>query len=134
MSEHENVELMRACYDAYARQDVDAIVALHHPDVTYHVAGTHPLSGDKVGIDAVLTYMLEVTRISGGRGGFDVENVAADGNLAFSRTVGTAYCGDRPFARPIVHVVRFDAGRLVEFWDLPFDQHAEDAFWTEAAG
>lgn len=125
-------ESMRACYDAFARQDLDAIVALHHPDAIYHVAGSHPLSGDKVGLDAVLTYMLEVSRISGGRGGFQVEHVAADGDIAFSKTIGTAFRGDTPFSRSIVHVARFEEGRVAEFWDLPLDQAAEDRFWTEA--
>ncbi|MFN7968505.1 MAG: nuclear transport factor 2 family protein [Acidimicrobiia bacterium] len=125
-------ELMRACYDAFARKDLDAIVALHHSDAIYHVAGTHPLAGDKVGIEAVLTYMLEVSQISGGRGGFVVEQVASDGDIAFSMAVGTAYHGDSPFSRPIVHLARFDAGRVAEFWDLPLDQRAEDEFWTGA--
>lgn len=132
MGQDTTSELMRACYDAFARQDVDAIVSLHHPDVIYHVAGTHPLSGDKVGVDAVLSYMLEVSRISGGRGGFEVERVAVDGDIGFAKTTGTAFRGDAPFSRPIVHLVRFDDGQVVEFWDLALDQVSEDRFWSEA--
>ena len=45
----------------------------------------------------------------------------------------TAYDGDVAFTRPVVHIARIVDGQLVEFWDNPLDQYAEDNFWTAAS-
>jgi hypothetical protein len=76
--------------------------------------------------------MVEVARISGGRGGFEVQQLFANGEYGMAIVEGTAYNGDFAFARGIVHVARLVDGRLVEYWDNPFDQYAEDEFWTAA--
>jgi ketosteroid isomerase-like protein len=123
---------MRQVYAAYAAADFDWIVGAFAEDITFHVAGGHPLSGDHHGRDAVLTYFLEVGRISGGRGGFDLERVFADDDLGVALVQGTAYNGEEPFTRPIIHMARLVNNQLVEIWDNPFDQQAEDEFWTAA--
>jgi hypothetical protein len=46
---------------------------------------------------------------------------------------GIARSGRPAFVRPMVHVLRSQEGRLREFWDYPFDQRAEDAFWSAYA-
>jgi hypothetical protein len=43
---------------------------------------------------------------------------------------GTAFHGDEPFVRTIVHLIRLRDGMVAEFWDNPFDQRAEDRFWS----
>jgi ketosteroid isomerase-like protein len=129
---HPHVELLRAGYQAYADSDLTTLSALYGDDVVFHVSGHNPLSGDYDGKDAVFGYMLQVGEITGGNGGFEVESLFADEETAIAIVVGTAYFGDREFRRRIVHVNRFAGGQVREFWDVPFDQHAEDEFWTAA--
>lgn len=100
------------------------------PDVVFHVAGHHPLSGDYVGREAVRRYIATVTEATHGRGGFSVTSVFADDSGELLLVEGTAFHGEEPFVRTIVHLLRLEKGRLVEFWDNPFDQRAEDRFWA----
>jgi len=123
---------MEKAYTAYAAYDIDTIVTLFADDVVFHVAGRHPLAGDLRGPDEVLGYFAKVSSISGGRGGFTVRSLFTHAELGVALVDGTAHDGDREFSRPIIHVFRVVDDRVVEFWDNPFDQHAEDEFWTSA--
>jgi hypothetical protein len=126
--------LLEKGYRAYAESDLTTLAALYSDDVVFHVAGRHPLSGDYLGMDAVLGYMLRVAEIGTGGGGFEVEGLFADDDTAIATVIGTIHCGGREFRRRIVHVNRVVNGQIHEFWDLPFDQHAEDEFWVSAVG
>ncbi len=123
---------MRATYLAYAEMDLEAIVKAHHEDVAYHVAGHGPLSGDKVGRDAVLAYMIEISTLTGGRGGFEIRSLAADRDVGMALVRATAWAGQEEFIRDVVHVARISERQIIEFWDSPLDQYAEDDFWTRA--
>lgn len=117
---------------AYARllEDPDRAGALMSADVVFHVAGAHPLSGDHVGRDAVCRYLAAVTDAAHGRGGFSVTSAFADDSGDLLLVEGTAFHGEEPFVRTIVHLIRLRGGMVVEFWDNPFDQRAEDRFWA----
>jgi len=123
---------MERSYTAYAAYDIDTIVTLFADDVVFHIAGAHPLAGDLHGPEEVLRFFAAVASTSGGRGGFTVRSLLTDGELGVALVDGTAHDGDRVFSRPIIHVMRVVDGRVVEFWDNPFDQFAEDEFWTTA--
>lgn len=129
MAHAERIEHVRA---AYARFQDD-----HEPSwgaigdgVVFHIAGAHPLSGDHVGVEAVRSYLDRVTHATTEVGGFTVSSVFTDETGDLVLVEGTAFHGgEEPFVRTIVHLLRFSGGKLVEFWDNPFDQPAEDAFW-----
>ncbi len=53
---HPNIELINAFFKAYATNDVDAIKKIFAEDIKWHIPGTHPLSGTKIGVNAVLEY------------------------------------------------------------------------------
>lgn len=125
---------MEQAYEAYAAYDIDAIINLFADDVVFHVAGRHPLAGDLHGPDAVLGYLAAVASTGGGRGGFNVRSLLTDGELGVAVVDGTAHDRERVFTRPIIHIFRVVDGHLAEYWDNPFDQYAEDEFWTTAAG
>jgi ketosteroid isomerase-like protein len=124
--------LTESVRDAYARFFVDPEAVWEHlsPDVVFHVAGDHPLSGDHVGLEAVRRYVDTVTSASNGRAGFSVTSAFTDESGALLLVEGTAFHGDEPFVRTIVHLIRLEDGLVVEFWDNPFDQRAEDQYWS----
>ncbi len=51
---NKNEELIRAGYEAFGRGDIAVFQGLFTPDITWHVGGRNPLSGDKRGLEATL--------------------------------------------------------------------------------
>jgi ketosteroid isomerase-like protein len=122
-------ETVREAYADFLH-DPDQAWSRLSPDVVFHVAGDHPLSGDHVGVEAVRRYVAEVTRATNGRGGFSVTSAFTDDSGELLLVEGTAFHGEEPFVRTILHLLRIEDGVVVEFWDNPFDQRAEDRFWA----
>ena len=56
MTQHPNVELTRQGYEAFAKGDLAALSGLIADDVTWHVLGIGPLSGDYRGRDGVFGF------------------------------------------------------------------------------
>jgi ketosteroid isomerase-like protein len=123
---------VRAAY-ADVADDLDRLWELCDDDVVFHIAGTHPLSGSYFGRAAVQTYVDALRGIPGDGPGFMVTSVLADPRKHLLLVEGTATTGCPAFVRTLVHVLRFREGRLTEFWDYPFDQDAENAFWRAYA-
>ena len=64
MDRDARTEVVRQAYAAYGAGDPSALWALLAPDVTFHVAGDHPLSGDYHGIAEVRGYLATVERMA----------------------------------------------------------------------
>jgi ketosteroid isomerase-like protein len=127
MDRDARAEVVRQAYGAYTAGDRAPLWALLAPEVTFHVAGDHPLSGDYRGADAVQGYLATIERLNGGTGGATLDTVFADetGELVLLEST-THHDGH---ARSIGHVLRFEDDRLVELWDNPADPEAEDRYW-----
>ncbi|MGY1500629.1 nuclear transport factor 2 family protein [Streptomyces sp. QTS52] len=54
MTEHPHAALVRKGYDAFSRGDMDTMRTLLAGDATHHVPGSHSLSGDFKGQDAII--------------------------------------------------------------------------------
>lgn len=54
MAEHPHAALVRKGYAAFSRGDTDTLRELIAADCAHHMAGSHPLSGDFKGRDAIL--------------------------------------------------------------------------------
>ncbi|WP_369036030.1 nuclear transport factor 2 family protein [Streptomyces adonidis] len=54
MTEHPHAALVRKGYDAFSRGDMDTMRTLLAADAAQHVPGSHPLSGDFKGQDAII--------------------------------------------------------------------------------
>jgi ketosteroid isomerase-like protein len=60
----ENVEIARASFDAIGRWDIDALLELYDPEITFlPLTGTRVESGGYVGHDGVRAYFAEVAEI-----------------------------------------------------------------------
>jgi ketosteroid isomerase-like protein len=129
MTKSETEALLATMYQAYANADIAAMAASMSDQLVMHVPGSHPLAGDHAGGDAVWAYLGKVAEISGGVGGFVVRGISGDDDgHAVAILEGTI----RDFVRPIVHVWRLLDAQAVEFWEVNFDQEAEDQFWSTA--
>jgi len=102
-------------------------------DLDVYVSGNHPLSGKYQRHEEVLGYLAKVGTWTGGEGGFEVDAVlTGEEGHAAAIVTGTAFHDGVKFERPLVHLFTLRDGVVVEFRDLPFDQHAEDLFWAGA--
>lgn len=127
MDRDTRAEVVRHAYAAYAAGDRGPLWALLAPEVTFHVAGDHPLSGDYRGAAAVQRYLDTIERLDGGPGGATLDTVFADDSGDLVLLESTTRYGDRE--RSIGHVLRFEDEHLVELWDNPADPEAEDRYW-----
>ena len=66
MLEHRNVSAIRGALEVYNSGDHDAMRPFLADDVLWHVGGNHTISGDYVGVDAVVDYFRRVRKETAG--------------------------------------------------------------------
>ncbi|MET7453270.1 nuclear transport factor 2 family protein [Streptomyces sp. NPDC005574] len=79
MAEHPHAALVRKGYEAFSRGDMDTLRGLMTADATHHVPGSHPLSGDFKGQDAMIDMYGRLFSETGGTLRVDVRSVLVDG-------------------------------------------------------
>ena len=126
MSELENLEVVRNLYAGFARGDVEAIVAVLDPDVSWRTPGPPdlPTAGLRQGHDQVRQFfgvLLNTLDISD----FRPADFLAQGDKVV--VLGTSREGPKGTGRLVdfrwVHVFRLRSGKIVEF-DEPADVSA----------
>jgi uncharacterized protein len=129
--EHAGVAKARSFLDAFARGDEQGMRDYFTDDVAWHVAGSHPLSGDHRGEDELIAHFGRLRDLSDGTYALEpLSLLASDHHTAFF-TRATARREGRALDVVLAHVltVRSD-GLWREYWVTADDQDAEDAFWT----
>ncbi len=100
-------------------------------DAVWHVGGTHRLSGNYEGRDAILGYFDAVRSETADSMRLETLEVLADERhgAAFLRV--TADRDGRRLDTVVADAFRFDEdGRIAEFWAHSADQSAIDEFWS----
>jgi uncharacterized protein len=131
VDEHPHARLVRAFYDARARDDRAAIRSLLAADVEWHDPYPPPHGGDLTGVDAVLRDVFDgAARLTGGTTRLWLEDVLANDVRAVA-LVGWAstYRGRTMEGRELALYTIRD-GRIVEARFFPFDRAASDAFFA----
>lgn len=132
MSEHPNVELMRSTYAAFKARDMDTMKERLSPDIVWHVAGDNPRSGTYKGVDEVLGFLAGIGQDSNGTFNLEVHDVLANDDHMIALLYATAERNGKKWAQNVVHVMHANPeGRVTEFWGIPSDQKATDAFWSD---
>jgi ketosteroid isomerase-like protein len=117
--------------DAYGKHDRDTMRDSLAEDAVWHVGGTHPLSGDYRGRDAILGYFDRVREQTADSMQLErLEVIANDRHgAAFLRV--TAEREGKQLGTVAADAFRFDdEGRIAEFWASNADQAAVDRFWS----
>ena len=117
---------VRRSYSALLIGDDDTASRHCAEDVTCHIGGQHPFSGDYCGV-AAITELLRIMGEVGGSPSFTVTNVMTDDAGVQVLIEGVARHGG--YARHVINRLRYDGDRLAELWIKPLDQRAEDEFW-----
>ncbi len=125
-----NEALIRSTYDALSRGDMPAMHLLFTPDSVSHIPGRNPLSGDKLGVDALIEYFGELMARSEGTLIVDLKHAFADDTFGAGIHHETGQRGGRVLDTPNVVVFRLEGDRVAETWVHYYDQNIADAFWS----
>ena len=130
-SEHPNATLVRRLFDAFARRDLAAILAVVPEDVVWHFPGRHGrLAGTHRGRDAVLAFLASVQELTGGTFGLDLVDVTASDAHAVALFRGHGERNGRRLDNPTSLVMRIELGRIVEVREFVWDLYQVDEFWS----
>ena len=116
MSTHPNAAFMRATYDAYTAGDLASLSGHARDDFSFHFPGRSSLAGVYHGLPEVLQLFTRQFELTGGDFQVIPQKILADDEtgIALIRVRGTR--GTRRLDAPGVNVVRFQDGKLAEYW------------------
>ena len=125
-----NVDVLRRAYDAFAAGDVATVLGLFSPDITWHVPGRSPLSGDYQGRDEVVGFFTKSLELSDGTLRVEVDELVGAADTVVALTTVSARRNGENWSSPEVHVWRVRDGMAVAFREYQGDQQTEDGFWA----
>jgi ketosteroid isomerase-like protein len=129
----QNTELIQRAYDAFSRGDHATIFEIFGQDITWHVPGSSPLSGDYKGHDQVRAFFAATMDLSDGTFRIDIQDILARQDQVVVLCTVTAERHGRSWSAPEVHIWRVADQQAVDFREFQGDQQAEDEFWSSPA-
>jgi uncharacterized protein len=124
--EHPNATAYRRTVDAFRARDFDTLRSLIAEDVVWHVPGRSSMSGDVVGLDALVAWLGRANEL-----GFTIREHDVFGND--EHVCALSYMGARRpglvIEIPVTSVFHYRDGRQVERWMYPSDATAWDAIF-----
>jgi len=122
-------DVVRRAHDAFAVGDIDAVMGLCADEITFHIPGTSPLSGEWAGRERVLEFFAKAAELSEGTLALSPDEVLADGERVIVLTRVHARRKERSEAFTNVHVLRVVGGKMTELREYMGDERREDEFW-----
>src|SRR5690349_5387710 len=106
-----DAETVRRAYEAFARGDIPAVLELLHPEITWHVPGRSPLSGDYHAHVGVLEFFGRCHALSDGTLRVTpAEFFLSDGERVAVLCTVSAERHGRTWSSPEVHLWRVRGG------------------------
>ena len=127
----DQVRRLEAWFSSYGDRDRGTMLDSLAEDAVWHVGGTHRLSGDYRGRQAILEYFDKVRQETGDSMRLEPLEVMANERhgAAFLRV--TAERQGRRLDSVVADAFRFDdEGRIAEFWACNANQSAINEFWA----
>jgi len=131
MAEHPHAALIRKGYDAFSRGDMDTLRGLMSADCTQHVPGSHPLSGDFKGQDAIIDMYRRLAEETAGSMRVVLMNILVDGRghaVAVHRF--TAERQGRRIDEPGAIVFRIVGDKVTDLDECVEDIDRSNEFWA----
>jgi len=125
-----NAAIIRKAYEDFAHGNIPAVFAALDANMTWHVPGHSPLSGDYAGHDQIGGFFQRIGELSGGAFSIDVHNVLTDGDLVVVLTTINAQRNGVAASFSEIHVWRMKNGKATEFCEYQGDEQREDRFWS----
>jgi uncharacterized protein len=126
---HPNEVLTRKLYEAFGKGDMEAVLALCHDDIVFHVPGKAPFSGDHTKSDFG-EWMGQVMRISGGTFREDILDILVSDDHVLVLLDHHFERNGRRVQYCTAHLWEVKDGRFSEWRELPDDQDEFTAAWS----
>jgi ketosteroid isomerase-like protein len=130
MTGQDNAEIIRAGYEAFAKGDIPAVVAIWADDIVWHVPGRSPLAGDYRGAQEVLGFFAQLQERSEGSFRLELHDVTASDDHVVALVDELGHRGDKSLNGFGAHVWHLRDGKATEFWGMSADAYAQDEFWS----
>ena len=131
---HPNLELIDRFFAAYGNHDLAALREVLAEDATWTFPGHHPLSGTKVGIDAIVAFF-DAVGATMGRSNPRVEKLVMGVNEQYvveCQHIRTNREGGLNLDQQMCVLWSFANGKIASGQHLAADQDALDAFYSRA--
>lgn len=126
-----DAELVRSGYDAFAAGDVPAVLALFSADITWHIPGRSPVSGDYTGHNEVVGFFGALGERSAGTFSVHVQDILDNGaGTVVALVTESAERNGERLDVPEVHVWRVQDGKATSFRAFKHDDYILDEFWS----
>ena len=123
--------IARRLYESFAAGDVRAVAGLLVEDVVFRGPGTGINAGDHRGRDGVLAFFAQAAHLTGGTLRIEVRDVLVGDDYVAAVATYRATRPDRaPLENNLVHLMRFEDGRIAESWFHSRNQYEVDEFWA----
>ena len=126
---HANAELVRRGYEAFAEGDIASVLSVFADDISWHVPGRSPLSGDYQGCEEVMGFFQRSMELSSGTLRVEADEILADDERVVVLATVSAERNGHSWSSPEVHVWRVVDDKAIEFREFQGDQQIEDEFW-----
>lgn len=126
---HPNITLINNFFTAYSTNDLEGIKKIFAENIQWHIPGAHPLSGTKLGVDAVLDYFQQLHK-----GNFKAEpivmgvndNYVIDCHRNWSNLEGIENLNNMSCL-----LWKIENNKIVEVHNFPENQQIVDLFFTK---
>lgn len=127
MAEHPNAALIRRMYAALSAGDYATVLREIMSDgVVWRLPGSHPVSGDHVGLEAVFAAMGRFD----GAVELELHDVVANDDHAVALLRARGSRGGKQYDALEMDVFHVRDGRVTEFWSFSEDQRKTDDYWS----
>jgi ketosteroid isomerase-like protein len=128
--EHPNARLIRHCYDAFARGDLESLKECMTHDVVWHEPGRGPFAGDHKGPDGVLSLLRELQERSDNTFSVEIVDLLVNAERVIAIQEETAQRGDRDLDMASATEFEVHQGKITEVTVYHGDTYHFDAFWS----
>ena len=129
MGASENAETIGAGYQAFAAGDMDSVARVFAPDLRWHIPGRTPISGDYTGHEEVFGFFGRLMAETGGTFAIEIHDLLASDDHVVVLVHETASRAGKTLEADEAHVWHVRDGMASEFWGIPADADAVNAFW-----
>jgi ketosteroid isomerase-like protein len=130
MAEHANVEAARDAYEAFSKGDFERTSSFWTDNIVLHIGGHHPLAGDYRGKQEFINLATRLGELTSGTLNQEIQDLVGNDRHVVALIAERAERNGKSHSMEATHVWRMENGKGAEAWVYPWDQQAEDAFWS----
>src|SRR5437867_2314955 len=128
---HPNEARFREGYELFGKGDMDTLRKDYFTeDTIWHTAGNNALTGDAVGIDAVMENFMKTFQMTGGSFRTEVHDCLANDEHGVVIGNASAERDGQRYEWKFTHVVHFKDGKVSESWIMTDEPEKPDALFA----